>query len=254
MDHRCLGRSGLEVSPIGFGAFKVGRNVGTKYPQGYDLPDEESAAKVLNEVVDAGVNLIDTAPAYGLSEERIGRSISHRRDEIVLSTKVGEIFEDGRSSYDFSSSAIRCSVRRSLDRLKTDHLDILLIHSDGDDLAILNQTDAVATLLDLREAGLVRAVGLSGKTVEGHFAALAWADVLMVEYNINDRGHEGLIADAASGDVGILVKKGLESGHLEPSEAVRFVLSNPGVASLVLGTLNVDHLRQSIAVVEAVRV
>jgi len=84
-----LGKTGILVTPIGYGAFKIGRNEGIKYPQGYALPSEAEVGRLLNGVLDLGVNLIDTAPAYGLSEHRIGQAIGHRRREYVLSTKVG---------------------------------------------------------------------------------------------------------------------------------------------------------------------
>ena len=236
------------VSPLGYGAFKIGRNVGTKYPHGYELPSEEETGRLLNAVIDLGINYIDTAPAYGVSEERIGRAIAHRRGEIVLSTKVGETFHDGRSTYDFRAKAVRRSVRGSLQRLHTDVIDLVFIHSDGNDLAILEQTDAVATLLELRARGEVRAVGLSAKSIEGARAALGWADAVMVEYHLDDRSHAGVIAEAAAADVGVVVKKGLAAGHLDPAEAVRFVLATPGVGSLLVGTLSLEHLRENIRV------
>ncbi len=247
---RPLGRTGFHVSVVGFGAFKIGRNQGIKYPHGYQLPDEQQVARLLNAVLDAGINFIDTAPAYGVSEERIGRSLRHRRDEFVLSTKVGETFVDGRSHYDFSAESVRASVHRSLKRLQTDVLDVLFIHSDGRDLHILTETDVVATLLELRDKGDVRAVGLSGKTVEGARAALEWADVLMVQYHLQDRSHEPVIAAAAERGVGVVVKKGLASGHLTPEEAIPFVLANPGVSSLVIGGLNLEHIRQNLRTAE----
>src|SRR5437867_7075023 len=111
---RALGKTGLDVSPISFGAFKIGRNQKIKYAQSYPLPSEDETAKLLNGVLDLGINLIDTAPAYGISEERIGKHISPRRREFVLSTKVGERFEEGKSTHDFSSKAITRSVERSL--------------------------------------------------------------------------------------------------------------------------------------------
>jgi aryl-alcohol dehydrogenase-like predicted oxidoreductase len=256
MTHRSLGRTGLDVSPIGFGAFKIGRNQNVKYPSAYDLPDDQAVDRLLNGVLDCGVNLIDTAPAYGLSEERIGRAIAQRRDEFVLCTKVGETFriddETGRpiSTYDFSEQTIRASVERSLSRLRTDSIDILLLHSDGRDLFILNQTDAIASLMRLKEDGLVRCIGLSGKTAAGHSAALDWADVIMVEYHAGNRSEEVVIAEAATAGVGVLVKKGLAAGHLPPAPGIRFVLSNPDVASLVIGGLNLDHIRENIAIAE----
>jgi aryl-alcohol dehydrogenase-like predicted oxidoreductase len=236
------------VSPIGFGAFKIGRNVGVKYPHPYELPDEPEVERLLNGVLDLGINLIDTAPAYGLSEERIGRAIAHRRGEFILSTKAGETFEDGRSTFNFSHRAIRASVERSLQRLKTEVIDLLFIHSGGDDLAVLNETDAVEATCALREAGRVRAAGFSGKTIEGARAALAWADVLMVEYHREDSSHEGVIGEAGDADVGVIVKKGLASGRLPAEAALRFVLSNAAVGSVVIGGLSLEHLRDNIAV------
>ena len=252
MVRRHLGICGLAVSPIGFGAFKIGRNVGIKYALGYDLPDESTVDRLLNTVLDLGINYIDTAPAYGLSEERIGRAIAARRREFVLSTKVGETFEDGCSTYDFSEHGVRRSVARSRERLGSDELDIVLIHSDGNDLHILNETDVVPTLISLRDAGVIKAIGLSAKTVDGARAALAWADVLMVEYHVRDPSHGRVIAEAVDAGVGVVVKKGLASGEIDPAEAIPFVLGTAGVASLVIGGLDIDHIRTNIRLAETV--
>lgn len=241
MTPRCVGTTSIEVSPIGFGAFKIGRNEGIKYAAAYDLPSEDETATLLNAVVDLGITYIDTAPAYGVSEVRVGRSLSHRRDDLIISTKVGETFEDGRSSYDFSGAATRSSIERSLRRLQTDHLDIVFVHSNGDDLKIQQETDIVETLQSLRESGEVRAIGFSGKTVEGARAALDWADVLMVEYHLDDRSHRAVM-DEATGRAGVVVKKALASGRLSPDEAIRFALDHPAVCSAVVGSLNIDHL------------
>ncbi len=252
MVRRRLGSCGLAVSPIGFGAFKIGRNVGIKYAKGYAIPDESAVNRLLNTVLDLGINYIDTAPAYGLSEERIGRAISTRRREFILCTKVGETFDDGRSTYDFSEHAVRGSVERSRERLGSDELDIVLIHSDGNDLQILNHTDVVPTLIALRDAGVIKAIGLSGKTIDGARAALAWADVLMVEYHVHDQSHGPVIAEAVDAGVGVVVKKGLASGQIDPAEAIPFVLGTAGVASLVIGSLGIDHIQANIRLAEAV--
>jgi len=248
---RPLGRSGFAISPIGFGAFKIGRNQKTKYSAAYDLPSDEQVAELLNGLLDMGINYIDTAPAYGTSEDRIGRAIAERRSEFVLATKVGETFEDGVSTYDFSAPAIRKSVERSLKRLKTPAIDVLLLHSDGRDEWIQTQTDAVPTMRELKQQGLVRAIGLSSKTIDGARQALAWADVLMVEYHLRDRSHEALITEAAARGVGIVVKKGLASGELPADEAIRFVLDSPHVATLVIGGLSQDHFRANLKTAQA---
>lgn len=248
MDRRPLGRGGPLVSPVGFGAVKIGRNTAVKYPSGYDLPSEPQVAQLLNGVLDLGINLIDTAPAYGSSEERIGRAVGHRRTEFVLCTKAGEQFDQGHSRFDFSGSAIRRSLEESLRRLRTDRADVLLLHSDGRDLEILEHTDAVETLLALRSAGLARQVGLSGKTVAGARAALAWADVLMVPYNLEDPSHAAVIEEAHRAGVGVLVKKGLGAGRLVAAEALPFALAPAGVSSVVVGSLSLAHLRENLGV------
>jgi aryl-alcohol dehydrogenase-like predicted oxidoreductase len=247
MDRR-LGTAGPLVSPIGFGAFKIGRNQKTKYGQPYELPSEAEVSRLLNGLLDLGITYFDTAPAYGLSEERLGRAIAHRRREFTLSTKVGETFENGESTYDFSQPAISAGVARSLRRLQTDVLDAVLLHSPGDDLAILDQTDAVPTLIRLRESGAVKAIGLSAKTPQGARAALEWADCVMVEYHLHDRSHEAAIAAVAEHGIGVVVKKGLSAGHLSADEAIRFVLANPGVSTMVVGSLSLEHMRVNLQV------
>jgi aryl-alcohol dehydrogenase-like predicted oxidoreductase len=229
------------VSRLGFGSFKIGRNEGIKYPAGYTLPSDAEVATLLNGVLDLGCNLIDTAPAYGLSEERIGRAVGHRRSEFMLSTKVGETFEAGQSTYDYSATSVRASVERSLRRLSTDFLDLVFIHSNGDDQQILTQTDVVPTLLELRSQGHVRAIGMSGKTVAGAEVAMSWADALMVEYNLKDQSHRDVMTAAAKRGIAVFVKKGLGSGHFPASDSIRFVLSHSGVSSLIVGGLSLAH-------------
>ncbi len=243
-----LGDRAVAVAPIGFGAFKIGRNQSIKYPHDYALPDDAEAGRILDGVLELGINWIDTAPAYGASEERIGRHLHTRRDEFVLSTKVGETFDEGRSHYDFSRSAVQESVARSLRRLRTDVLDVVFVHSDGRDETIQRQTDVVETLQDLKSAGATRAIGFSGKTVAGARLALEWADVLMVAYNAADRSHEAVIAEAGRRGVPVIVKKGLASGHLPPEHAIRFVLGHPDVTLLLVGSLNLQHLREDLRI------
>jgi aryl-alcohol dehydrogenase-like predicted oxidoreductase len=243
---RPLGRTGLRVCPIAFGAFKIGRNEKIKYPQPYDLPSEAEAQALLEGVLDLGINLIDTAPAYGLSEERIGRLPPHRRDQCIISTKVGEAFEAGESRYDFSAAAVEASIHRSLGRLRREVLDIVLVHSDGRDEHILRHTPCVETLQKLRDRGLIRHLGFSGKTVAGAVGAVPWADVLMVEYHPGDTSHEPAMALAAAKGVGVMVKKPLASGTLPPAMAIPWILQNPSVSTLVIGGLSLQHMRQNL--------
>jgi len=236
------------VSVLGFGAFKIGRSEGAKYSQPYHLPDDDEVDRLLGGVLDLGINLIDTAAAYGTSEERLGRALAHRRGEFVLSTKAGEEFNGGRSVFDFSAAGLRRSVQRSLRALRTDAVDLLLLHSNGQDLEVLEKSDAVATLIELRDAGLAAAIGFSGKTVEGAQAALAWADAIMVEYHALDTSHDAVMRAAHEAGVAVLVKKGLASGRLPPADAIPFVLRHPAVTSLVIGGLSLDHLGENVRI------
>ncbi|SFM12039.1 aldo/keto reductase [Halopseudomonas yangmingensis] len=249
---RALGSTGLQVSPLGLGTVKLGRNQGVKYPNGFELPDDRSASALLAQARELGINLLDTAPAYGSSEERLGQLLAGQRQHWVLCSKVGEEFDGQHSHFDFSAAHTRRSVERSLQRLRTDYLDLVLVHSSGDDLVVLDQ-EVCTTLQHLREEGLIRAWGFSGKTVEGGIRALQQADCAMVTYNLQQRDELPVLDFALSQGKGILIKKAFASGHLpgsDPATAVvdslRLVLGHPAVASAIVGTINPRHLQDNV--------
>jgi aryl-alcohol dehydrogenase-like predicted oxidoreductase len=246
---RQLGSTGIDVSCLGLGTVKLGRNQGVKYPRHFDLPNDEQVIALLDQARGLGINFIDTAPAYGSSEERLGKLMQNRQDWIICS-KVGEEFEDGVSHFDFSAQHTRRSVERSLRRLRTDYLDLVLIHSNGEDLEILEQTDCLETLLNLKDEGLIRAVGMSTKTVIGGKRALPLCDALMLTFNATTTAEEPVIDLARAQGKAILVKKAFDSGHATdqpggPEQALGFVLSKPGVSSVIVGTINPEHLRSN---------
>ena len=117
MKLRPLGSTGIDVSPLGLGTVKIGRNEQVKYPQGFDIPDDDHVSNLLALAWDLGINFIDTAPAYGSSEQRLGQLLPHANDWVIM-TKVGEIFENGQSHFDFSAEHTRKSVESSLQKLK----------------------------------------------------------------------------------------------------------------------------------------
>ena len=179
-----------------------------------------------------------------MSECRIGKHLHDRRDEFLVSTKVGETFTNGTSTYAFDATSTNNSIDRSLKHLAREALDIVMVHSDGQDLSILHETDVLQTLLERRQAGDIRHIGFSGKTIEGHLAAIASGaiDVLMVEFNPQNTEQQPVLDAADAAKIGVLVKKGLGSGHVPANEAIPFCLKQPSVASMVVGTLNRDHL------------
>ena len=245
MERRVLGRSGIETSLLGLGTVKFGRTQGLKYPQAFSLPTDAEARRLLNTARSLGVNLVDTAPAYGASEERLGKLLDGQRDEWVVATKVGEEFDGMGSNFNFTPEHIAMSVRRSLQRLRTDRLDVALIHSNGDDERIINGLGALDCLADLKAQGLIRAIGLSHKSVAGGQAALAaGADVIMATLNPAYFDEVDLIAEAQALGCGVLVKKALNSGRAEPA-SLNCVADHPGVSSIVVGTLNPEHLAEN---------
>lgn len=241
---RPLGSTGLEVSCLGLGTVKFGRNQGVKYPTGFELPDDRQASEILALAQSLGINLLDTAPAYGSSEERLGKLMTHRQDWILCS-KTGEEFINGQSHFDFSAAHTRLSVERSLKRLRTDYLDVVLVHSDGNDEFIIRQTDCFETLMQLKQEGLIRAFGLSGKTVAGGLMALQYADVVMVTYNASNTDEREVIQQAQRLGKGVLIKKAFDSGNNPAGQNLRFVLNEAGVSSVIVGTINPAHLRDN---------
>lgn len=279
MPRKRLGRTDIEISTFGLGTVKFGRTQSLKYPQAFTLPSDEQLRALLNGAHDMGVNFIDTAPSYGYSEERLGDLLHKERKDWVISTKVGEEFEadkfsdEGKSRFDFSPKHTRMSVERSLRRLRTDYLDLVMIHSDGNDLDILLNSGALQTLQQLKQEGWIRALGISSKTLEGGLLAAEVCDAVMLMYNADYTGEEAVIAKSAQQGAAVLLKKVLASGHIchdappvqaetqgsaehldheqdqeqDPIQsALNFAYAHPGVTSAVIGTVNLQHLRANL--------
>jgi aryl-alcohol dehydrogenase-like predicted oxidoreductase len=251
---RPLGSTGLMVSPLCLGTVKLGRDQQVKYPEPFTIPDDNASRELLAQARDLGINCLDTAPAYGRSEERLGQLLGKATRDWVICTKVGEEFVDGHSQFNFTPEHVRYSVERSLTRLHRDELDIVLIHSDGNDLHILRECGTLEALADLKQRGLVRAIGMSTKTVEGGLAALNTADVVMATYHLAETAEEEVLDAAHRAGKGVFIKKAFASGHLcsqpgtDPADmALRFVLGHPGVSSVTIGTINPAHLRANVA-------
>ena len=248
MIRRALGTTGIEVSPLGLGTVKLGRNQQVKYPRGFAIPDDDQVSDLLTLAWDLGINFVDTAPAYGSSEQRLGQLLPHRGDWVVM-TKVGEIFENGRSRFDFSAQHTRQSVENSLKTLKRDELDVVLVHSDGRDMEIIHDTAVLETLEKLKQLGMIRAYGMSTKTVEGGLWIVENTDVVMATYNLETEVELPVIERADELHRGVVIKKGLQSGHAASVEdAFKQVLTQPGVSSMIVGTINPEHLRANVEI------
>lgn len=256
---RPLGRTGMDTSILGLGTVKLGRDQGVKYPTGFTIPDDSAAKNLLAQARELGINLIDTAPAYGNSEERLGTLLKGQRGSWLICSKVGEEFSNGHSSFDFSAAHTRFSVERSLRRLDTDYLDIVLIHSDGNDEDILLNQGALDTLESLKKEGKIRAFGISTKTVSGGLLAAERCDCVMVTWHLGYQDEVPVIDRCHALGKGVLIKKALASGHLasgkdasaadrDPVRAsLAMIFAHPGVASAIVGTINPVHLAANVA-------
>lgn len=212
---RTLGRTQADVTILGYGAMELRGE-----PRGPEI-DDDTAGRLLNAVLDGGINLIDTSPDYGRSEELIGQHLGHRRDEFFLASKCGcliEIPADAQPPYphDYSPANVRADVEQSLRRLRTDRLDLVQVHMSPS-VEQLRDNQTVETLQELQKEGKVRFIGMSGilPNLPGQIAMDVF-DAFQIPYSAVQRDHEELITAAAGTGAGTLIRGGAARGA--PSE------------------------------------
>jgi len=219
MKYRKLGRTGLEVSEIGFGAWAVGgpSKLGDRQI-GWGKVDDETSLKAIQTAFDLGVTFFDTADVYGAghSEELIGKALADKRDKVVIATKVGNRTTwYGKWKKDFSRKWILKAIDKSLRRLRTDYVDVYQLHSAPD---VSDYSDEpFEALEELKHAGKIRFYGVSVGPFEHGPEVIrrTKADVIQVIYNILSRGpEEELFPLAQERDVGIIARVPLASGFL----------------------------------------
>lgn len=246
---RQLGSTGLEVSTLGLGTVKFGRNqnVKNKIADGFPLPSDSEIIEILDLAIEVGINLLDTAPAYDLSEKRLGELLGDRRESFNLFTKTGEEFDGKSSTYNFSSEHTEKSVSRSLKRLKTDRLEGVLVHCSGNDLEIIENSPVLETLAGLKEKGDILSYGVSTMSLEGGLKAVELCDLVMVSYNSSYQAELPVIEKAQETSKGVFIKKALHQGHLDSSAVtpIQHVLQVPGISSIIFGTTSPTHLAEN---------
>lgn len=283
LPRRMLGRTGLQISILGFGSLELRGIVG-----GIGRPiDDRQAKTILNDVLDAGINYIDTSVDYGRAEEQIGKFISGRRDEFILASKCGcppdiSIFTpEERTRYgvplprlhDYSRTNIINTLDQTLSRLKTDYLDVLQLHFSPS-IEILQRENAVETLTLLKQEGKIRFIGCSSilPNVIDHIN-LGVFDVLQIPYSKLQPEHEYALHLAAEAGIGTVIRGGVAKGLPNQGHSsedawqlwekanideligdmtrieflLRLTISNPDVHTTIIGTLNSQHLNTNIA-------
>ena len=283
---RTLGRTGLEVTALGYGAMELrggkrGRQI-----------SEEDAGRILNAVLDSGINFIDTSIDYGIAEERIGKHIAHRRDEYYLASKCGclagwtETDEQpqgqGRRAggpHVYTRENVIAGVEQSLRRMHTDHLDLVQVHGSPSKQE-LEEGGVVEAMQELQQQGKVRFIGMSSTIphLRDHIA-MGVFDEFQIPYSCLQRQHEDAISEAAKAGAGVVVRGGAARGapsddernHARGAEAfdlwekavlddllgdmsrmefvMRFTATHPDASTNIVGTLNADHLAANLQAV-----
>jgi aryl-alcohol dehydrogenase-like predicted oxidoreductase len=271
MEKRTFGKTGESISVLGFGGA----------PVGFLETERQAVSRLLNQLLDDGVNLIDTAASYQGSEEMIAHAIGHRRREFFLVSKCGGALDDIDAPA-WTPSLIAQTVDRSLRRLRTERLDLMLLHTCS--LEVLKQGEVVAALVAARDAGKIRFIGYSGDNEAVAYAA-ALSDIAVVQTSINlvDQVNiDGLLPLAREHNLGVMAKRPvanaawkdlseqqglyrhyardytarLRAMRLDPAKwgvaswselALRFTLSQPGVTTAIVGTTNPANARANAA-------
>lgn len=272
MERRTYGKTDMNVSILGFGGAEIG----------FQGASVEQVDRLLGSALDAGLNVIDTAECYRNSEELIGRTVSHRRDDYYLFTKCGHAA--GLDLPDWDPAMLEQSIDRSLKRLKTDYVDLIHLHSCTEEL--LRRGEVIEVLERAKEKGKTRYIGYSGDHKAAMFAVRSGRfDSLMISLNIADQ--EALaetIPEAQQRGMGVVIKRPVANvawrhvsepepnayehaywqrlqqlayPFLKPDEpasvgtALRFALSVPGVHTAIVGTANPSRWAENAKLLEA---
>ncbi len=269
MEKRQLGKTDMHVSALGFGGSETG----------FSGTDSSIMAAILNEALDAGLNVIDTAECYGTGEETVGKAVSHRRKDYYLFTKCGHAA--GLSLPDWDTKMLEQSIERSLKRLQTDCVDLIQLHSCSED--ILRQGDVIDVLQRAQSAGKTRYIGYSGDRENAVYAVECGAfDTIQTSISIADQqAITTHLPTAATNNIGIIVKRPIANAiwltESDPNDycrtywerlkeldydflkenvssaistALRFTLSLPGVHTAIVGTAKPGRWTQNAKLLE----
>ena len=244
---RELGSTGIVVPRLGLGTVKWGRNLGLKFPRRDPLPELATIERLLAIALDNGVTLLDTAPAYGEAETIIGRLLDGDR-RFVVATKAGEQFNPvpPASVFDFTSTSMVRSVESSCRRLRCESLDIVTIHADGRPFEEIVAAGAIDALRQMKDEGVIRAIGYSAKGATDAAQAIDVVDVLMCTIH---RGYEeevDVVANAEERGVGVMIKKAMASGRATNPNDLALIARRRGVTTVLTSTIDPAHLSANI--------
>ena len=234
MEYVTLGKSGLKISRMGFGGIPIQRI------------DAEGTKKLMDKLIEYGINYIDTARGYTVSESFIGEAIEGRRDQFILATK----------SMARTKEAMAKDIDISLENLRTDYVDLYQIHNPSMEqfMQVMAPGGALEALMDAKEAGKIGHIGVTLHSVEIFEKALEqeWIETIMFPYNIVERQGEELIHKCVEKNIGFIDMKPMAGGAIEDGYlALRFICANPDVTVVIPGMYDVSEIDQNVAAVNA---
>ena len=230
MEYRVLGKTGLNISRLGFGGIPIQKI------------DAEGTKTLMKTLMENGVNYIDTARGYTVSEEYLGYALSGIREHFILATKSMARTKEGMEQ----------DIATSLQNLRTDYIDLYQIHNpSAKDLAqVLAPGGALEALREAKQAGKIGHIGITFHAVDLFKQALEydWVETIMFPYNIVETQGEDLIAQCAEKNIGFICMKPLAGGAIEDGEiALRFIASNPNVTVVIPGMAAAEEITQNVA-------
>ena len=233
MEYRILGKTGLKVSRIGFGGIPIQRI------------DAEGTKELIRYLHEAGVNYIDTARSYTVSEEYLGYALEGIRQDFVLATKSPATTKDGMAK----------DIETSLKNLRTDYIDLYQIHNPSAEKLekILAPGGALEALQEAKAAGKIGHIGITLHPVELFKTAVdfAWAETIMFPYNLVETQAEDLIRICAEKNIGFIDMKPLAGGAIDDATlALRYITANPDVTVVIPGMATIEEAKQNISAVD----
>lgn len=233
MEYRKLGKTGLTISRMGFGGIPIQRI------------DAEGTKKLLHEMADKGINYIDTARGYTVSEEYLGYAMEGIRDKFVVATK----------SMARTKEAMAADIETSLRNLRTDHIELYQVHNPSMEQLdqVTGKDGALEALMEAREAGKIAHIGLTCHSVQVFERALEleWVETIMFPYNIVENQGEDLIRKCTEKNVGFIAMKPLAGGAIEDASlALRYICANKNVTVVIPGMAEAGELDENIQACE----
>jgi aryl-alcohol dehydrogenase-like predicted oxidoreductase len=274
LEKQALGRTGLRVTELGYGAMEL-----RGPPRGREVTKDQARA-ILNQVLESGINYIDTSIDYGQSEELIGELIATRRNEFYLASKCGCLVGEAANNppppgspnrHIFTPENVVAGIEQSLRRMKTEYLDVVQFHGSPS-RDTLEENGSIQAVKDLQRQGKVRFIGMSSTlpNIRDHIA-MGVFDVFQIPYSALERQHEQVIADASTAGAGIVIRGGVARGGPGKEQGAawdtwqkagldelldgtsrmeflfRFTISHPDLDTTIVGTINPQHLQDNLS-------